>query len=442
MNAGAAQAPSRAQAEALDAADELGHWRGRFALPQAQDGSELTYLCGHSLGLAPLAARTRVLEELEDWERLGVAGHEHGRRAWIGYAERLAPLLAPLAGASAGEVVAMNSLSVNLHLLLASFYRPTSTRHRVLIEAGAFPSDRHVVCSQIRWHGFDPASSLIELAPRPGEELLRTEDVEARIGAEGEALALVLWPGVQYRTGQSFDLAAVARAAHRAGARVGFDVAHSIGNVPLALHDSGADFAAWCSYKYLNGGPGAIGGAFVHERHASGERLPRLEGWWGSNPATRFMMSGEFEPRAGAASWQISNPPVLSAAPLLAALEIFAEAGIERLRAKSMRLSAFLWSALESGCSGELELLSPRAPRERGAQLSMRVRGGSARARAVHAALGRRQVVSDWREPDTIRLAPVPLYNRFADAWRAAEQFAAALGECRTGTVPGRASPS
>jgi kynureninase len=420
---------SRAAAEALDTADELAPLRAKFALPRGANGEPLAYLCGHSLGLAPLAARACVLAEIEDWERFGVAGHEHARRAWIGYAERLAPLLAPLAGAAPSEVVAMNSLSVNLHLLLASFYRPSATRYRVLIEAGAFPSDRHVVESQLRWHGHDPADALVELAPRAGEELVRPEGLEARIATEGEKLALVLWPGVQYRTGQSFDLATIARAAHRAGAQVGFDLAHSIGNVPLALHDSGADFAVWCSYKYLNGGPGAIGGAFVHERHAHAASLPRLAGWWGSDPATRFRMSGEFELTPGAAGWQVSNPPVLSAAPLLASLEIFGAAGIDRLRAKSEQLSAFLLAELEARCGEAVELLSPRDPRQRGAQLSLRVRGGSERARRVFETLRGRQVVADWREPDTIRLAPAPLYNSYLDAWRAASEFTAAVRE-------------
>ena len=416
-------------ARALDRADELGALRGQFALPRDASGSALTYLCGHSLGLAPLEARARVMEEIDDWESLAVQGHEQGRRAWIGYAERLAPFLAPLAGALPDEVVAMNSLSVNLHLLLASFYRPSAARHRILIEAGAFPSDRHVLNSQLLWHGYDPASALVELEPRPGEELLRAEDIDARIGAEGATLALVLWPGVQYRTGQAFALEDIARAARRVGARVGFDLAHSIGNLPLALHDCGADFAVWCSYKYLNGGPGAIGGAFVHERHALDTSLPRLAGWWGSDPSTRFRMSGDFELTAGAAGWQISNPPVLSAAPLLASLAQFAAAGIARLREKSRQLTDFLEAALLDRCGAGIEIISPRESAQRGAQLSIRVRGESLRARRVHAALGRRGVVSDWREPDTIRLAPAPLYNSYADAWRAAEQLAAALRE-------------
>lgn len=417
------------QALERDRADELRAWRDQFVLPRDERGDELIYLCGHSLGLAPRAARARVLEELEDWERMGVHGHEQGQRAWIGYAERLAPPLALLAGAQPAEVVAMNSLSINLHLLLASFYRPTAARHRILIEAGAFPSDRHIVASQIHWHGCDPATSLVELGPRPGEELIRSEDLEARIAVEGKSLALVLWPGVQYRTGQAFDLAAIARSARGVGARIGFDLAHAIGNLPLALHDGDADFAAWCGYKYLNGGPGAIGGAFVHERHAHDTQLPRLAGWWGSNPATRFRMQGEFELSAGAAGWQVSNPPVLSAAPLLASLPMFAQAGIARLRAKSRQLTAFLHDALRTQCGAAIEFITAADPEQRGAQLSIRVRGGSDRARQVHAALGRRGVITDWREPDTIRLAPVPLYNSFLDAWRAAELLAACLRE-------------
>ncbi|HVO00192.1 MAG TPA: kynureninase [Steroidobacteraceae bacterium] len=427
MSGAAGAASGRERALALDAADELRALRTRFALPRAANGDELTYLCGHSLGLAPLAARARVLEELEDWERLGVLGHEHGRRAWIGYAERFVRPLAELAGAGSGEVVAMNSLTVNLHLLLASFYRPDRSRYRILIEAGAFPSDRHAVHSQIRWHGLDPADALVELAPRPGEELLRQEDIEAGIAAAGDSLALVLWPGVQYRTGQAFDIARITDCVHHYGGTAGFDLAHSIGNLPLALHDSGADFAAWCSYKYLNGGPGAIGGAFVHARHAHATGLPRLEGWWGNDAATRFRMDSTFQPTPGAAGWQLSNPPVLSAAPLLASLELFAEAGLPRLRAKSRALTAFLEDALRTTCGAEVGIITPADPEQRGAQLSVRVRGGGARARRVHAALGQRGVVTDWREPDTIRLAPVPLYNSFLDAWRAVEELAAAI---------------
>jgi len=427
MNAAAGWSATEACARALDAADALAHWRDGFSIPRGADGTELTYLCGHSLGLAPRAARTRVLEELEDWERLGVRGHEHARRDWIGYAERLQAPLGVLAGAAPQEVVAMNSLSVNLHLLLVSFYRPAAARHRILIEAGAFPSDRHVVTSQLRWHGYDPATALIELAPRAGEATLREEDIEQAIATHAGQLALVLWPGVQYRTGQSFELARIARAAQRAGAQVGFDLAHSIGNVPLSLHDDNADFAAWCSYKYLNGGPGAIGGAFVHERHARDQALPRLSGWWAHEAATRFRMGHELALAPGAAGWQISNPPVLSAAPLIAALEQFSGAGMAALRAKSLQLTAYLEFCLAQLCGSGITLLTSSQTQQRGCQLSIRVRGSSEQARSAHAALDASGVVTDWREPDTIRLAPVPLYNRFADALRAAQQLATAL---------------
>jgi kynureninase len=427
VNATAGWSATARCAQALDAADPLARFRADFALPQAASGEALTYLCGHSLGLAPHAARTRVLEELEDWERLGVRGHEHARRGWIGYAEHLQAPLAVLAGAHPAEVVAMNSLSINLHLLMASFYRPNAQRHLVLIEAGAFPSDRHIVTSQLRWHGYDPAAALIELAAREGEETLRPEDIEAAIDEHADGLALVLWPGVQYRTGQAFDLARVARSARRAGAQVGFDLAHSIGNVPLALHDSDADFAAWCSYKYLNGGPGAIGGAFVHARHAQQPTLPRLSGWWSHEAATRFQMGSALQLAPGAAGWQVSNPPVFSAAPLLASLELFATAGMPALRAKSLQLTAYLEFCLAALCGREIEVLTGADPRQRGCQLSIRVRGGGERARRVHTALDAGGVITDWREPDTIRLAPVPLYNRHADALHAAQQLALAL---------------
>jgi len=415
-----------ARAATLDRADPLAEYRARFALPRNAAGDELAYLCGHSLGLAPRAARTRVLEELDDWERLGVLGHEEARRHWIGYAERLQAPLAQLVGAQPDEVVAMNSLTVNLHLLLASFYRPQGHRQRILIEAGAFPSDRHVVTSQLAWHGIDPASALLELAPRVGADLIRHEDLLAAIGGQGERLALVLWPGVQYRTGQAFDLPGIAAAARAVGARVGFDLAHSVGNMPLALHDSGADFAAWCSYKYLNAGPGAIGGAFIHERHAQACELPRLAGWWGHEAATRFHLSPELALSPGAAGWQLSNPPILSAAPLLASLELFGKAGTEALRNKSLSLTAFLADCIARLCGDAVQVITPADPAQRGCQLSLRVPGGRERAHAAWAALGPRGIIADWREPDTIRIAPVPLYNRHAEALAAALALAEA----------------
>jgi kynureninase len=408
-------------ARALDSADPLAASRTAFALPRDANGEPLAYLCGQSLGLAPLAARTLVLEELQDWEQLGVLGHEQARRPWIAYAELLQRDLAMLAGAQVHEVVAMNSLTANLHLLLAGFYRPTQQRHRILIEAGAFSSDRHMVTSQLRWHGLDPACSLIELAPRGGEDLLRIEDIEACIAAEGDALALVLWPGVQYRTGQAFDMARLAAMTHAAGALLCLDLAHAIGNIPLALHDWNVDCAAWCSYKYLNGGPGAIAGAFIHQRHAGDTHLTRLEGWWGNERASRLQLRADFVASPGAEAWQLSNPPILATAPLLASLAQFRGAGIAALRAKSLRLTGYLEFLLQQRCGDSLQVVTSPLAAERGCQLSVRVRGTRTQARALFDTLLPRGVVADWREPGIIRLAPVPLYNSFHDVWRAVD---------------------
>jgi kynureninase len=407
--------------------ETLQEFRARFALPRDGAGKPLVYFCGHSLGLMPLDARRIVAEELESWETLGIEGQFTGRRPWVQYAELMNAGLANLAGAREHEVVAMNSLTVNLHVLMASFYRPQGTRRRILIEAGAFPSDRYAVAGQIGWHGLDPAQCLIELAPREGEDLLREDDILGAIERAGDTLALVLWPGVQYLTGQAFDLGRIARAAHRVGATIGFDLAHAMGNLPLALHDSGADFAAWCSYKYLNAGPGAIGGAFVHERHLRRDDLPRLAGWWGNDPASRFLMAPAFDRAPGAAGWQTSNPPILASAPLLASLDAFTTAGMPALRAKSIELTRALETAIDTLPQGEATIISPRDPRERGAQLSVRVRGGRERGRRVYAALGAHGVVCDWREPDVLRIAPVPLYNTFAEVRACADTLREAL---------------
>jgi kynureninase len=405
----------------MDAADELAGFRAKFALPKSPTGAELVYLCGHSLGLQPIAAQERVREELDDWARLAVNGHFTARRPWIDYHEYLRTGLAELAGARPEEVVPMNSLTVNLHLMMASFYRPEPGRSKILIEAGAFPSDRHAVASQLEWRGFDVGNTLIELAPPAGSNLLDEQEIEVLLDEHGHEIALVLWPGVQFRTGQAFDLSRIARAARRAGANVGFDLAHAIGNMPLALHDSGADFAVWCSYKYLNAGPGAIGGCFVHERHARDARLPRLAGWWGHDADTRFEMRPGFQPMPGAAGWQVSNPAILSAAPLIASIELFLEARLARLRAKSIALDALLESLL-SGVP-EVEIITPREPAARGNQMSLRLRDTRSRGRRVFDALAERGVVCDWREPDVIRMAAVPLYNSFEEVAR----FAAAL---------------
>jgi kynureninase len=340
-----------------DAADPLRSFRERFALPRDDGGQPTLFLCGHSLGLMPLAARTLITEELDDWSRLAVLGHEHARRPWIPYHENLTAGLVHLTGARDTEVIAMNSLTVNIHLMLASFFRPTGRRTKILIETGAFSSDRHAVTSQLTWHRLDPDQHLIELTPPPGSDTIPEETIEACLAQHGEEIALLLWPGVQFRTGQAFDLARIARAGRRAGCVVGFDLAHSIGNMPLALHDYEADFAIWCSYKYLNAGPGAIGGCFVHERHLTDQ--PHLMGWWGHEEPTRFRMEPLFRPAIGIAAWQISNPPILAAAPLVASLALFQEARIERLRAKSIELTGFLEFLLE-GLRPDAEFITPR----------------------------------------------------------------------------------
>ena len=420
-------------ARALDAADPLRPFRARFAHPAAAEGAPKVYLCGHSLGLMPLEARAAVTQELDDWARLGVEGHEQALRPWIPYHENLTAGLAALTGAQAGEVIAMNSLTVNLHLMLASFYRPQGERRRILIEAGAFSSDRHAVTSHLAWHGVDPAQALIELAPAVGEDSVSESQIEACLEEYGAQIALVLWPAVQFRTGQAFDVARIARAAHRHGCVAGFDLAHAIGNIPLALHAADADFAVWCSYKYLNAGPGAIGGCFVHQRHT--QALPRtahtgaipgarLAGWWGHEEGSRFLMEPQFRAAAGVAAWQLSNPPVLAAAPLLASLGVFMDAGIERLRHKSVALTGFLEEQLR-GLAPQVHLITPPAPAQRGCQLSVRISASAQRGRDVLAGLGARGVVVDWRAPDIIRVAPVPLYNGYEDAWH----FARALGE-------------
>ena len=407
-----------------DSADPLSALRAQFALPSAPDGEPLIYLCGHSLGLAARSARALVQAEIDDWERLGVLGHEQARTPWLEYAERLQGPLATLAGALPPEVVAMNSLTVNLHLLLAAFFRPRGERRAILIESGAFPSDRYAVATQLRWHGLDPADTLIELGSRPGEDLLATQQIEAAIRAHGPRLALVLWPGVQYRTGQRFDIGAIARCAHAVGALAGFDLAHAIGNVPLALHAEQADFAVWCSYKYLNGGPGAIGGAFVHERHW--QSSPALAGWWGNEPHTRFRMHAQFMPAAGASAYALSNPPILSAAPLRASLPLFLTAGMAALRERSRALSACLEAELLAQAPRTLTLVSPRDAEQRGCQLSWRI--GASEARAICSRLAEHGVIADWREPDLLRLAPVPLYNSYTDVIEGAWRIAAALG--------------
>jgi kynureninase len=426
--------PGLAGARALDADDELRLLRRDFELPRER-GRTLTYLCGHSLGLMPRGVRGAVDAELDRWAALGVDGHfpdarpPRGRArpvravhgGWLDYHVQFAPRLADLVGAGRDEVVAMNTLTVNLHLMLATFFRPTAHRYKILIERDAFSSDRYAVESQLRWHGLDPRTALIELGFREGTFELDRARYEELLAEHGESIALVLLPGVQYLSGERLDLAAYAAAAQRYGCRVGFDLAHAVGNVPLAVHDSGADFAVWCSYKYLNAGPGAVAGCFVHRRHAVAESLPRLAGWWGHDRGRRFLMEPKFTPLSGAEGWQISNPPILSLAPLAASLELFDTAGMKALRRKSVALTRYLEWLLDRELGGRARLLTPTDPERRGCHLAVQFMPPPADASAFVARLRAAGVVADWRKENVLRLAPVPLYNRFRDVYAAVQ---------------------
>lgn len=413
-------------AAAMDRRDPLAGFRQRFHIPKTRDGRDCVYLCGHSLGLQPKTAQFYVEQELEDWARLAVEGHFHARHPWLTYHRLLTEQTAALVGGQPGEVVVMNSLTVNLHLMMGSFYRPTKDRHKILVEQCAFPSDQYAVRSQIRFHGYDPASSFVELTPRAGESWIRDEDIESFIDREGDSIALIFLGGVNYATGQAFDMEAITKAGHKKGCVVGFDLAHAAGNLPLRLHEWGPDFAVWCSYKYLNAGPGAVAGCFIHERHARAWELPRFAGWWGHEEASRFQMPSDFRPMPGAEGWQLSNPPILSLAPLRASMEIFAEAGMDRLRAKSIDLTRYMEFLLNQNESAKFCIVTPSAPRRRGAQLSLRIRQ---RGRELCDKLARAGVIGDWREPDTFRVAAVPLYNSYSDTYTFVQQFIAALEE-------------
>ncbi|GLQ94519.1 kynureninase [Dyella acidisoli] len=400
-------------ARAHDAADPLRDFRNEFLIPP-HEGGDSHYFCGNSLGLQPRGVREAVNAEIDYWGELGVEGHFKGRLPWLNYHEFVRDHLAELIGAQPDEVVAMNTLGVNLHLMMVSFYRPTPDRHAILIEAGAFPTDRYAVESQIRYHGFSPNLSLIELEGDEPNGTISMGAIERALAEHGSRIALVLLPGVQYRTGQAFDLKAITDLAHKQGCQVGFDLAHAVGNLPLQLHDSGADFAIWCSYKYLNSGPGAVGGAFVHARHARAT-LPRFAGWWGHDKSTRFQMGPEFVPTPGADGWQLSNPPILSLAPLRVSLDLFHRAGMQRLREKSLQVTGYLEWLVQTQLPNVLEVVTPKESERRGAQLSIRVLGGRTQGRALFEYLIEHGIIGDWREPDVIRISPVPLYNRFVD---------------------------
>lgn len=408
---------SESFAAQMDAKDPLKHFREKFHTPQNADGEDVVYFTGNSLGLQPTTVRENIEQELLDWEALGVEGHIHAANPWLPYHESLTEQMARIVGAKPIETVVMNSLTVNLHLLMVSFYRPSRNRFKIVIEKGAFPSDQYAVESQLRFHGYDK-DGLIELSPRVGETCLRTEDIIETIEREGDSISLILLGGVNYYTGQAFDMKAITEAGHRKGCVVGFDLAHAAGNIELHLHDWDVDFAVWCSYKYLNGGPGAVGGAFIHERDGRSFDLPRFAGWWGHDKETRFLMGPEFRPIAGAEGWQVSNPPILQMAALRASLDIFDEAGMKALREKSVQLTGYLEFLLSEIHDKRISVITPSDPEQRGCQLSICVRDAD---KSLFEAIMKRGVFADWREPDVIRVAPVPLYNSFGDVFRFAE---------------------
>ena len=413
----------------LDATDPLAAFRQEFHLPAGPNGQPCAYFCGNSLGLMPKAARAAAEQEFDSWERLGVEGHFQAPSFWMHYHDTLTEASARLVGALPLEVVVMNNLTVNLHLLLVSFYRPTATRYKILMEGGAFPSDQYAIESQARMHGLDPAEAIVELVPRPGEYTLRTEDIEAKIAELGNSLATVLIGGVNYYTGQAFDMAAITRAGHAVGAYVGFDLAHAAGNLALHLHDWDVDFACWCTYKYLNSGPGGTSGVFVHERFAHRPDLVRLAGWWGHDASVRFQMKKGFQPMAGAAGWQLSNAQIFPMAIHRASLALVERAGgMAALRRKSEQLTGRLEShILNLGLpTSQLEIITPADPAQRGCQLSVLVHQ---RGRELFDFLAAQGIIADWREPNVIRLAPVPLYNSFEDVDRVGEALARFFSE-------------
>jgi kynureninase len=409
---------SQAFYKEADANDALSSFRKMFILPKAATGREAAYFCGNSLGLQPAALKELVESELADWGMHGVEGHFLAKHPWFGYHHLFAEGLGKIVGALPNEVVAMNSLTVNLHLLMISFYRPTASRYKIIMEAGAFPSDQYAMETQVQMHGLDPKDAIIEIAPRAGHHLITEQDILDAIATAGDSVALVLFGGVNYYTGQFFDLEKITSAAHAVGAYAGFDLAHAVGNVPLQLHDWGVDFACWCTYKYLNAGPGAVGGAYVHENHCNNDALFRLGGWWGNDEATRFKMEKGFVPQKNAGSWQMSNAPVFNMTGLLSSLNIYAQTSVQHLRTKSIRMTAYLEYLLGQIPHPNFEIITPKDPQKRGCQLSLLF---SANGKETFHRLTTAGIIADWREPNVIRLAPVPLYNSFKDCYRVFE---------------------
>ena len=404
-----------AYAQDQDKKDALAAYRDQFHIPKDDLGKDWLYFTGNSLGLQPKQTQAYIQQELDDWAKYGVEGHFEAKNPWMPYHEFLTETMAEVVGAKNSEVVVMNTLTTNLHMLMVSFYRPTTKKFKIVIESDAFPSDRYAVQSQLKFHGFDPEEGLVEWKPRKGEELLQIEDLEKIVEEQGDEIALLLIGGVNYYTGQFLDLKRIAQIGHSKECVVGIDLAHGAGNVEANLHDSGVDFAAWCTYKYLNSGPGSLAGLFVHERHQHDRDLPRFAGWWNHNKETRFNMRQPFDVMPGAEGWQLSNPPILSMAAIRSSLDMFKEVGMSALREKSERLTGYFEFLLDSLDSEQIKIITPRDPKRRGCQLSIQVKNAD---KSLHKKLTENNIITDWREPDVIRCAPVPLYNTYEDVYR------------------------
>ena len=403
-----------------DLHDPLAHYRKKFHIPKNSEGDEWLYFTGNSLGLQPKETKNHIKQELDDWANLGVEGHFEAKNPWMPYHEFLTETMAQIVGAKPIEVVIMNTLTTNLHLLMVSFYQPTKLKHKILIESDAFPSDRYAVETQLKFHGFDPSDSLIEWSPRKGETLLNIEDLESILESQGEEIALLLIGGVNYYTGQYLDLKKISQLGRRKGCKVGIDLAHGVGNIQPNLHESGVDFAAWCTYKYMNSGPGSLGGIFVHERYANDQTLKRFAGWWSQNKATRFDMRQPLDITPGAEGWQLSNPPILSMAAIKASLELFNEVGMNALIKKSRLLTGYLEYLILELNNKDISIITPTDPEQRGCQLSIQVKNAN---KSLHTKLTEAHVITDWRTPDVIRCAPVPFYNSFKDVFKMVENL-------------------
>jgi kynureninase len=399
----------------LDQNDALSNYRNAFHIPKDDNGNDWLYFTGNSLGLQPKSTQSAIEQELNDWAKLGVEGHFEAKNPWMPYHEFLTESMAKIVGAKPIEVVVMNTLTTNLHLLMVSFYNPTPKRCKILIESDAFPSDRYAVQTQLEYHGFDSKECLVEWTPRDSENLLQIEDLEQILEEQGDEIALLLIGGVNYYTGQYLDLKKIAELGHAKGCKVGIDLAHGAGNIQPDLHCSGVDFAAWCTYKYLNSGPGSLGGVFVHERYAHDKTLKRFAGWWSQNKVTRFNMRQPLDITPGAEGWQLSNPPILSMAAIKASLDLFNEVGMTALRQKSLKLTAYLEYLINELNNPHIHIITPKDPKKRGCQLSIQVKNAD---KNLHKKLTKNHVITDWREPEVIRCAPVPFYNSFEDVYR------------------------